>query len=353
MAFGFHTTAAEVVEGVDLSGRQVVLTGASSGIGIETARALAKAGADLVLGVRDVAKGKAALAGIWGEGRPVSFDKLRTSGSFDQPDPVFDGAGLASGQANPARAELVEARSPRVRILELDLSDLRSVQAFAAQIEGPVEILIANAGVSKTPEAHLPNGLDVRFATNHLGHFRLAHLLKPQMAMRGARIVVVSSAAHKGMPVRLDDLQWTQRLHFDGAAYAESKSANILFAQEATRRWGAEGIFANAVLPGSSLTGLQRYHGEALKRKIGFIHADGSLDPMMKTAEQAAATSVWAAVASELEGRGGLVLEDCGEALPVGPDTHPWAGYDAGVADPETARTLWEHSLELVARLGK
>jgi NAD(P)-dependent dehydrogenase (short-subunit alcohol dehydrogenase family) len=306
----------------------VVLTGASSGIGVETARALGMAGADLVLGVRDVAKGEVALG---------SFDKRRTSGSSDK--------------TNTAHAEPVEAQAPRPRILRLDLSDLASVEEFAARITGPVDILIANAGVSKTPGKHLPNGLDIRFATNHLGHFHLAHLLKPQMEQRGARIVVVSSAAHKGMPIRLDDLQWTARAHFDGAAYAESKSANILFAQEATRRWGGEGVFANAVLPGSSLTGLQRFHGEALKRQIGFIHADGSLDPMMKTASQAAATSVWAAVSPELDGRGGLVLEDCGLALPVGPDTHPWAGYDASVADPETARLLWEHSLELVARL--
>lgn len=308
MGFGFHTDATDVVRGIDLSGRQVVLTGASSGIGVETVRALAMIGADLVLGVRDVAKGEAALS------------EIDVKGSM--------------------------------RVLPLELSDLASVEEFAARITGPVDILIANAGVSKTPGKHLPNGLDIRFATNHLGHFRLAHLLKPQMAHgefgRGARIVVVSSAAHKGMPVHLDDLQWTKREHFDGAAYAESKSANILFTQEATRRWGADGIFANAVLPGSSLTGLQRFHGEALKRQIGFIHEDGSLDPMMKTASQAAATSVWAAVAPELAGRGGLVLEDCGEALPVGPDTHPWAGYDAGVADPETARLLWEHSLELV-----
>jgi NAD(P)-dependent dehydrogenase (short-subunit alcohol dehydrogenase family) len=260
---------------------------------------------------------------------------------------------VAKGEA--ALREIVADMSGSMRLLRLELSDLASVGEFAAQIEGPVDVLIANAGVSKTPEKHLPNGLDIRFATNHLGHFHLAHLLKPQMARggigRGARIVVVSSAAHKGMPVRLDDLQWTAREHFDGAAYAESKSANILFAQEATRRWGGAGIFANAVLPGSSLTGLQRHHGEALKRKIGFIHEDGSLDPKMKTAGEAAATSVWAATAPELEGRGGLVLEDCGVALPVGPDTHAWAGYDASVADPETARLLWEHSLDLVNRL--
>lgn len=309
MAFGRHSNAEEVARGIDLTGKQVVLTGASSGIGVETARVLGAAGARLVLGVRDLAKGQSALTGI------------------------------------------LSVTKDSVRLLRLDLSDLGSVITFASQVSGPVDVLIANAGVSKTPDAHLPNGLDVRFATNHLGHFLLAHRLKRQMADRGARIVVVSSAAHKGMPVQLDDLQWTRRPHFDGAAYAESKSANILFAQEATRRWSGQGIFANALLPGSALTGLQRYHGEALKRQIGFIREDGSVSEMVKTTEQAAATSVWAATAPELEGRGGLVLEDCGEALPVGPDTHPWMGYDASVADPETARLLWEHSCELVAGL--
>ena len=164
------------------------------------------------------------------------------------------------------------------------------------------------------PTAHLPNGLDVRFATNHLGHFLLALRLRQQMAIRGSRIVMLSSAAHKSNPVRLDDLQWRKRPHLDGAAYAESKSANILFAQEATRRWSADGIFANAVLPGSALTGLQRYHGEALKRRIGFIDADGSINSMVKTIPQAAATTLWAVTAPELAGRGGLVFEDCAEA---------------------------------------
>jgi len=308
VAWGFHTTAGEVATGVDLRGKQIVLTGAASGIGVETARALASTGADIVLAVR----------------------RLQA------------GADLAS--------ELALGASGRIKALELDLADLASVARLAAGVEGPVDLLIANAGVSKTPDAHLPNGLDVRFATNHLGHFHLAHLLRPQMAARGARIVVVSSAAHKGMPVHIDDLQWKAREN-SGAAYAESKTANILFAQEATRRWAAEGIFANAVLPGSALTGLQRFHGEALKRRIGFIREDGSIDPMVKSAAQAAATSVWAATAPELAGRGGLVFEDCAEALPVGPDTHPWTGYDSSVADPETARLLWEHSLDLIGRL--
>jgi NAD(P)-dependent dehydrogenase (short-subunit alcohol dehydrogenase family) len=307
--FDRHNTAEEVVRNIDMRGRQIVLTGASSGLGLETARTLSMSGADLVLGVRNVANFNA-----------VGHDLL------------------ASGRGS-------------LRVLPLNLADLPSVTEFAQQISGSVDVLINNAGVSKTPEAHLANGLDVRFATNHLGHFLLALLLKQQMMQRGARIVVLSSAAHKGNPVRLDDLQWTRRPHVDGAAYAESKSANILFAQEATRRWNRHGIFANAVLPGSALTGLQRYHGEALKRRIGFIHADGSIDPMVKSIGQAAATTVWAATAPELQSMGGLVLEDCAPALLVGPDTHPWSGYDSSVADTETAQRLWEHSLELLNAL--
>ena len=306
---GRHTTAQEVARNVDLRGRLVVLTGASSGLGIETTQALATTGADIVLGVRNVKSGEAVVN------------------------------------------ELTVTASGSIRVVALDLSDLASVTNFAEQIEGPVDVLINNAGVSKTPDAHLPNGLDVRFATNHLGHFLLALRLRPQMAERGARIVVLSSAAHKGNPIRLNDLQWKNRPHMDGAAYAESKSANILFAQEATRRWSTQGIFANAVLPGSALTGLQRYHGEALKRRIGFINADGSVNEMVKSTAQAAATTIWAATASELAGRGGLVLEDCAEALIVGPDTHPWSGFDPKVADPETAHRLWEHSLDLIKEL--
>ncbi|MFV8819288.1 SDR family NAD(P)-dependent oxidoreductase [Haliea sp. E17] len=306
---GWYRTAAEIARTAELRGKRVVLTGATSGLGAETARALALAGADIVLGVRRLAAGEALAAEI---------------------------AATAAGE---------------IRALRLDLSDLASVEEFARRIDGPVDVLIANAGVSKTPDAHLPNGLDVRFATNHLGHFHLAHLLLPRLAQRGARIVVLSSAAHKGMPVHLDDLQWIRRPHFDGAAYAESKSANILFAQEANRRWADRGIFTNAVLPGSALTGLQRYHGDALKRRIGFINEDGSVNAMVKTTAQAAATAVWAATAPELEGIGGWVLEDCGRANIAGEDTHPWCGFDPAVAAPETAAKLWQHSLALVTQL--
>jgi len=308
VGFGRETTAEAIAKGADLRGRRAVLTGASSGIGAETARALAMAGANLVLGVRDVAAGEA----------------------------------VARSIAPEARGE--------IRVEPLELSDLGSVLRFAERIEGPVDLLIANAGVSKTPQTHLPNGLDVRFAVNHLGHFLLALKLRAAMARRGARLVVLSSAAHKGRPVRLDDLQWTAREH-SLAAYGESKSANILFVLEADRRWRSQGIRANAVLPGTAMTGLQRFHGEALKRQIGFIRPDGSLDPAVKTIGQAAATTLWAATAPELEGRGGLVLEDCGLAERVGPHTHPWSGFDPTIADPRAAAGLWRHSVDLVRQL--
>ena len=302
-----ETTAEEIARAADLGGRLAVITGATSGIGAETARALAIAGADLVIGVRNVAAGEQ----------------------------------VAGQIAAEAKGE--------IRVMPLELSDLASVIDFAERIARPVDLLIANAGVSKTPDSHLPNGLETRFATNHLGHFLLACRLRARMAKQGARLIVVSSAAHKGMKVRLDDLQWRAREH-SLSAYGESKSANILFAQEATRRWSGSGIFANAVLPGTAMTGLQRYHGEEMKRRIGFILPDGSANPAIKSIGQAAATSLWAATAPELEGRGGLVLEDCAEALPVGPGTHPWSGFDESVADSETARRLWDHSLELIHR---
>ena len=304
--FDREASAEQVARATDLTGRVAIVTGASSGIGVETARGLALAGADVVLAVRDVASGQVVARAI-----------------------------------APAARGALEVR-------HLDLRNLDSVAAFASGVSGPVDLLIANAGVSNTPDSHLPNGFEVRFATNHLGHFFLAQLLYGRMTDRGARIVVVSSAAHKGNPVHLDDLQWQAREHSWGPAYGESKSANILFAQEATRRWAREGINANAVLPGSALTGLQRYHGEELKRAIGFMDEAGRPNPMVKTVAQAAATTVWAATASELESRGGLVLEDCDVAVPAGPDVHAWSGFDASVADPDTARRLWELSNVIV-----
>lgn len=305
--YGRETTAADIARDADLRGRQAVLTGAASGLGRETARALAIAGADLVLAVRDEAAGEALAAEI----------KPRAAG--------------------------------RIRVLPLDLADLASVAAFAERIEGPLDLLVANAGVSETRESHLPNGLELRFATNHLGHFVLAHRLLDRMAEHGARLVVLSSTAHKGFPVRLDDLNFTRR-PFTLGAYGESKTANILFAKEATRRWADRGVYANAVLPGSAITGLQRGHSDEKMRRVGFVMPDGSLNPLLVTPAQAAATTVWAATAPELDGRGGLVLEACAEALPT-TELRAWTGYDPTILDEPTARRLWEISTALAEDL--
>lgn len=302
-------TAREVVAGVDLSGRTALVTGPTSGIGTETARALAWAGAHVILAARDEA---------------------------------------ASGRL----AEMLSAEAGGgVSIERLDLSDLHSVANASARLVSrheAIDLLIANAGASKTPNTHTADGLDVRFAGNHLGHFLLAQRLLPALTRRGARIVMLSSAAHKGRAVNFEDPAWTKRPHEMFAAYGESKTANILFAIEATRRWGGQGVFANAVLPGSILTGLQRYHGDELKRAIGFVDADGRPNPILKTVEEGAATSVWAAVAPELAGRGGLVLEDCAEAQPAGSDTHPWSGYDPAVLSEADAARLWELSERMI-----
>ena len=306
-------TAMDIARASHLTGKTIVVTGASSGLGVETARALAAAGGDLILPVRDPAKAR----------------------------PIADQIAAETG------------RTPRIE--PMDLADLASVQACARTISasvGAVDLLVANAGLSQSPDNHLPNGIDTRFATNHLGHFVLVHGLLDRLATRGARIVMLSSAAHKNRPVQLDDLAWRTREHKQRQAYGESKTANILFAVEATRRWGPRGVFANAVLPGSILTGLQRNHSKDMMVEVGFYDAEGRPHPLLRTAEQGAATAVWAAVAPELEGRGGLILEDCGLARPDGPGVHPWVGAAAHATDPETARLLWAASISMLTSLG-
>lgn len=303
----------EVAARADLRGKVALVTGASSGIGVETARALATAGADLVLAVRSPDAGEAVAAVIR------------------------------------------EQTGRRVVVGVLDLCDFASVLAFVERFLGTLstlDLLVANAGASKTPQTHQADAIDVRFAGNHLGHFLLARLLLAPMAARGARIVVVSSAAHKGRPVCLDDLCWRERPHDIFAAYGESKTANILFAMEATRRWADRGIFVNAVLPGTIMTGLQRYHDDALMRTIGFVDDQGRVNPAVRSVEQGAATSVWAATAPELQRQGGLVLEDCAEARPITGEMHPWTGVDPAVLEPNSARRLWEASERILNECG-
>ena len=220
--FSASSTADEVLAGVDLAGVRAIVTGASSGIGAETARALAAAGAEVTLAVRNPAAGEAVAAAI---------------------------------------ADAGAAHRPRVA--SFDLADPVAVGRFAADWDGPLHLLVANAGVVTGGPARTPRGWELQFATNHLGHFALATGLREALARgaagRGeARIVSVSSTAHMRAGVDFADLHFERRAYDPQIAYAQSKTANSLFAVEATRRWAAEGIFANAVNPGGVATGLQR-----------------------------------------------------------------------------------------------
>lgn len=307
--FGRSSTAGEVVEGIDLRGRSAVVTGGASGIGIETARALAAAGAQVTLAVRDTAAG----AG-------VAADITRTTGN-------------AAVDARP-----------------LELTDAASVAAFAAGWDGPLHLLINNAGVMNSPLTRTAEGWELQFATNHLGHFALAQALHAALAAAGdARIVSVSSMGHRRSPVVFDDLHFARRPYDGWKAYGQSKTANVLFAVEATRRWAGDGITANALMPGGIWTNLQRHTDPAQLEqwKEAERRAPGSV---MKTPEQGAATTVLLATAPELAGVGGRYFEDCNEAPVVpGDDEERTEGVRDYAVDPVAAERLWDVSLELLA----
>ncbi|MDT5067006.1 MAG: hypothetical protein QOK02_3161 [Mycobacterium sp.] len=302
--FGFDSTAAEVITGVDLSGKRAIVTGGASGIGIETARALAGAGADVTLAVRDTAAGDRVAEEIGG----------------------------------------------RVGVAPLDLSSPASIVAFVGAWDGPLHILVNNAGVMAIQELTLsPTGHEMQFATNHLGHFALATGLHAALASAGgARIVSVSSSGHLRSPVVFDDVDYAFRDYDPFGAYGQSKTANVLFAVEANTRWAGDGITANALMPGGILTALQRhldpnYGKEAEER---FRRAGSRL----KSPEQGAATSTLLAASPLLDGIGGRYFEDCNEAPVIHRrDQTTIAGVAPYALDPENAARLWDLSVRLTA----
>ncbi|TDU88480.1 NAD(P)-dependent dehydrogenase (short-subunit alcohol dehydrogenase family) [Kribbella voronezhensis] len=300
--FGFTSTAADVVRGVDLDGRRVVVTGGSSGIGVETARALASARAEVTLAVRDIAAGER-----------TAKDLTATTGN------------------------------ERVHVAELDLTSLASVRRFAADWQGPLDVLIANAGVMACPEEYTEQGWELQFATNHLGHFALATGLHGALAAAGdARLVVVSSSGHQLSPVVFDDLNFDFRPYDRWLAYGQSKTANVLFAVEASRRWAADGITANALMPGAIYTNLQR-HTDG--------RGSGKTPPeMFKTVEQGAATSVLLAASPLLEGVGGRYFNDCNEAEVLDRRSGTLYGVARYAVDPDNAERLWAVSEALLER---
>ncbi|RYG68817.1 SDR family NAD(P)-dependent oxidoreductase [bacterium] len=296
--FGATSTAAEVIEGIDLTGKRAIVTGGASGIGTETVRALAKAGAQVTIAVRNTEAAE-----------PVVADLIATTANHD------------------------------IRIAKLDLSDHEFIGAFVHAWEGPLHILINNAGVMAIPELQAtPEGWETQFATNHLGHFTLTLGLHDALAAAGnARVVAVSSSAHMHSPVVFDDIHFKFRAYDPWSAYGQSKTANILFSLEANRRWAADGITANSLMPGAIPTNLQRYIG-GMPLSI----------ENLKTTEQGAATSVLLATSPQLEGIGGRYFADCNEAKPIDHRTLDRDVVAPYALDPANAERLWEESLRLL-----
>lgn len=306
--FTATSTADEVAAGHHLDGRRAVVTGASSGIGIETARSLVRAGAEVTLAVRDTAAGER-----------VAADITATTGS------------------------------PRVRVARLDLADRASIGEFVGSWTEQLDLLINNAGIMALPERQLTTeGWELQFATNHLGHFALALGLHDALATAGgARIVSLSSSGHLGSPVVFDDLWFDRRPYDPWSAYGQSKTANVLFAVEATRRWSGDGIIANAVMPGGIMTNLQKHVSQEVRDS--WTEGERSGRFVMKTPEQGASTTLVAALAPEFAGRGGHYLEDANEAPTVANDAEASNGVREWALDPGAATRLWDLSLDLLA----
>lgn len=303
--FGYRSTAAEVVSGIDLSGKTAMVTGGYSGLGTETVRALAGAGAHVIVGARRPEAAEADLAGVEG----------------------------------------------KVTIVRLDLSDPASIDACAAELAGltpALHILINNAAIMACPKALDPRGYESQFATNHLGHFQLAARLWPLLeASGGARVVALSSSGHARNGMDLSDIHFEHRDYDKWTAYGQAKSANALFALWLDRLGEAHGVRAFAVDPGGIRTPLQRHLTMEEQIAMGWYDKDGNLNPMFKSTEQGAATSVWCATSPLLEGMGGVYCADCNVAAPWQEGAPPYVGVHPHVCDEALAEALWAKSEEL------
>ncbi|GAA2253557.1 SDR family NAD(P)-dependent oxidoreductase [Streptomyces atrovirens] len=301
--FGARSTADDVLEGVDLTGRLALVTGGYSGLGLETTRALVKAGARVVVPARRPGSAREALDGL-----------------------------------------------ERVEVSELDLGDLESVRAFADRFLASgrtLDIVIGSAGIMACPQTRVGPGWEAQFATNHLGHFALVNRLWPAVEPGGARVVSVSSRGHHASGIRWDDVHW-ERGYDKWEAYGQAKTANVLFAVHLDRLAQGRGVRAFSLHPGGILTPLQRHLPRQEMVDRGWIDEQG--DPLnpegFKTPQQGAATQVWAATSARLDGMGGLYLEDCDVAGPARSDDARTGVKDWAV-DPEQAARLWELSARL------
>lgn len=307
-SFGATSTTDEVLAGLDLTGKRVLITGVSAGLGVETARALAVHGAEVVGAVRDIAKARRATSHIHG-----------------------------------------------LELVELDLGNLATVRGCADRLlaDGyPFDLMIGNAGVMATPFGRTADGFETQFGTNHLGHFVFMNRLLP-LLKNGSRVILLSSAGHRYSDIDLEDPNFARTEYDPFRAYGRSKTANILFALEFDRRHRAKGIRAAAVHPGAIRTELTRHLGDHIGKMIAAINdrarADGQPDFVWKSIPEGAATTVWAAARAPAEEIGGRYCEDCHVADPVD-DTDPAVrhGLRPYAGDPERAKALWDLSEKMV-----
>ena len=312
--FGALSTTDDVLFGVDLRGKRILVTGVSSGIGVETARALVAHGAEVVGTARNIAKAEAATAGI------RAAAQIR--GGFE--------------------------------LLEFDLADLSSVRRAANTLLDagrPFDVIVANAGVMATPLGRTADGFETQFGTNHLGHFVLINKVASLIA-DGSRLVNVSSNGHRFADVDLEDPGFERTAYDAWAAYGRSKTANVLFAVEFDRRHRGRGVRACALMPGVSQTGLAQNVSEADMARLKVLMQPSSAQPPMppfafKTLPQVAATSVWAAAVADSSEAGGHYLQDCALAI-----VNDVPGFGPGVMsyalDSQRAQLLWAKSEEMV-----
>lgn len=309
--FGPRATGAEILDGVDLTGRRMIVTGGASGLGSETVRALARAGAEVTIATRDPAQAKALIEEL----------------------AAVPGAGA-------------------VRAAALDLADLTSVSAFADAWRGPLHALVANAGIMALPARRLtPYGWEMQLATNYLGHFALANGLHGNLKAAGSsRIVLVGSGANLFSPFVFDDPHFERRPYDPWSAYGQSKTAMGLHAVGVAQRWSDDGITANALNPGFILTKLQRHLSDDELRGFGVMDEAGDLVPPShyKTPAQGAATSVLLAASPLLDGVSGRYFEDNQEIRPASGDEEPKEGVAAHALDPEAADRLWTYAADAI-----
>ncbi|KAH6988835.1 short-chain dehydrogenase [Ilyonectria sp. MPI-CAGE-AT-0026] len=309
-------TAVQIIEDQGLvgkwTGRVVFITGCSpGGIGPEAARAFHVAGADVFITVRDVAKGQQVAKDILSDGRPG-----------------------------------------KIEVIQMDLASLDSVRAGAKEFlskSKKLNVLLNNAGIMACPQGKTKDGFELQFGTCHLGHFLLFQLLKPTLLASStpefnSRVISVASAAHREGRINLDDLNWEKTEYNAWSAYGQAKLANIHFANELDRRYGSSGLRAWSLHPGGIFTPLQKYIPNAEE-----VMSTPEVQRMLKSPEQGSATSVWAAVAQELEGKGGKYLEDVSVSEPVSGETYVGGpGYAPQAYDPPTEKALWNASLKML-----